>query len=102
MVDKSTSRGQKIQAKCYEHIKSIRKKLQGQKTVICCFLIESETDLEVVAAGSGTKSLPKKMYDTEGYLLRDMHAEVLARRALLRLLIKDAQAEEPLYINKES
>ena len=101
MVD-SSSREHKIQSKCYEHMSKIKKKLQGQKTVICCFLIENESEIEVVATGTGTKSLPRMMYDADGYLVRDMHAEVLARRALIRLLIRDAQAEKPLYIEKES
>ncbi len=34
--------------------------------------------------------MPKKDYSLQGYTVIDMHAEVLARRALLRYLIKDA------------
>ena len=34
--------------------------------------------------------MPKKEYNQQGYVVIDMHAEVLARRALLRYLIKDA------------
>lgn len=39
-----------------------------------------------MACGAGTKSLPKKDYNE--YALKDMHAEVLARRALIRYLVK--------------
>ena len=59
--------------------------LLQSKTVICCFVKETE-NLEVIACGAGTKSIPKKDYNE--YALKDMHAEVLAHRALIRYLIK--------------
>jgi hypothetical protein len=38
--------------------------------------------MEVIAVGMGTKSVAKKDYNSEGYILIDLHAEVLAKRAL--------------------
>ena len=52
--------------------------------------------LEVIACGIGTKSIPKKDYNTLGYVLIDMHAEVLAKRALQRYLVKDAYGPQTL------
>jgi hypothetical protein len=37
--------------------------------------------------------VPKKDYNKEGYVVIDMHAEVLARKALQRYLIKDVFGE---------
>ena len=47
----------------------------------------------MIAIGIGTKSVPKKDYNKEGYVVVDMHAEVLARKALQRYLIKDVFGE---------
>jgi hypothetical protein len=38
--------------------------------------------MEVISVGMGTKSVSKKDYNTQGYILKDLHAEVLAKRAL--------------------
>ncbi len=67
-------------------------KLKGGASVICCIVVEDyyTGELEVISTGIGTKSVPKKDYTKQGYTVIDMHAEVLARRALLRYLIKDA------------
>lgn len=59
-------------------------KLKGSRSVISCIVSEDELTglLEVIAAGMGTKSVPKKDYNKSGFVVVDMHAEVLARRAL--------------------
>jgi tRNA-specific adenosine deaminase 1 len=55
--------------------------------------------LEVVAMGSGTKSLGQSSYSNDGYFLKDMHAEVLARRAFQRYLLKDLLIQKYLKAN---
>jgi len=49
-------------------------------------VLQIESELEVVAAGIGTKSVQRRDYSQ--YVVKDMHAEVLARRAFIRYLIK--------------
>ena len=49
--------------------------------MIACILLKFGADLEVVAMGSGTKSIGQSSYTNDGYFLKDMHAEVLAKRA---------------------
>ena len=75
-------------------------KLKGCSSVICCILSENcfTGCLEVIAVGIGTKSVPKKDYNKQGYIVIDMHAEVLARRALLRYLIKDGLGPNNLLV----
>jgi len=41
--------------------------------------------------GSGTKSLGQGSYTKDGLFLKDMHAEVLAKRAFQRYLLKDLE-----------
>eukprot|EP00941_MAST-03F_sp_MAST-3F-sp1_P005839 g5839.t1 len=66
---------------------------QETQTVVSTFLIRRELDdgsvtLKVVALGVGTKFLSRETIteDVEGKLVHDCHAEILARRALLRYL----------------
>jgi hypothetical protein len=75
-----------------------RGKIKGS-TVIACILLQLDDDLEVVAMGSGTKSLGQSSYTNDGYFLKDMHAEVLARRAFQRYLLKDLESKK--YLGKD-
>lgn len=60
-------------------------------TVIACIIFQQDDELEVVAMGSGTKSLGQGSYTNDGLFLKDMHAEVLAKRAFQRYLLKDLE-----------
>ena len=52
--------------------------------------------LEVIALGTGTKALPGNKYCLTGSVVHDCHAEIIARRSLLRWLYKQlVTANEP-------
>lgn len=57
--------------------------------MLATFVAEVGSELKVVAIGTGTKSLGKSKVDKDGLVLSDCHAEVLARRSLIKSLSKE-------------
>lgn len=86
--------GDLIAAKCKQHMWEICKEhkqsdLYPDLGVIAGFLLCQNNDIKksvVIALGSGTKCLCQPLTDRNGYTLFDMHAVVVARRALLKFL----------------
>ncbi|XP_062817859.1 tRNA-specific adenosine deaminase 1 isoform X2 [Anolis carolinensis] len=82
-----------VAARCLEHYEARlprRGKPQAGRewTLLAAVLkAEEEEELEVVAAGSGTKCLGSQEMRREGDVLNDSHAEVVAKRSFQRYLL---------------
>ncbi|KAJ3309948.1 hypothetical protein HDV04_005517 [Boothiomyces sp. JEL0838] len=71
----------------FNNLKKSGKPNQTQWTVLAGIVEYNDTDMRCVAIGTGTKCLPKSKLESDGQLVFDSHAEVLARRCLKRYLL---------------
>jgi hypothetical protein len=73
----------------------------GKVRILAGYVLRTENGakddaIEVLALGTGTRILPGKKYCLTGSVVHDCHAEIIARRSLLRWLYKQlATAGEP-------
>ena len=61
----------------------------GQFTILAGFVLHNAKTAKVISLGSGSKCLPKTRLTKNGDALHDSHAEVLARRGLVRWLLEE-------------
>ena len=83
---------------CYKHFDKLPKKgkpLEGREWTILAAIVKQDTNkqnnFEVISMGTGSKCVGQNKLSSDGDLLNDSHAEIIARRGFLRYMYQEME-----------
>lgn len=90
-VDTFSDKIADLSHRCFAQVQSTIDLPQPGRKVIATFVMEdtSSGDMKVVSVGSGTRCITGDHMSLEGLVVNDSHAEVIARRSLMRFFYKE-------------
>ena len=106
-LEETNDLADEIVLSCYRQfnlLSSRGKPLANQWTHLAAFVsIDENNQIDVISIGTGTKCLGGKKEERgiNGCLLNDSHAEVIARRALIRFIYEDIIKEKYSIVVKD-
>ncbi|XP_017068135.2 tRNA-specific adenosine deaminase 1 [Drosophila eugracilis] len=106
MCDKNKPSVQDIAELCFEKFESLPKtgKPTENQWTILAGIVEFNRQTgssQLVALGCGTKCIGQSKLCSQGLIVNDSHAEVLARRSFLRFLYEELKQERIFHWNSE-
>lgn len=92
----------------YVQLEAALKQSQPGRKVIAAFIMENKetNEMKVVSVGSGTQCITGDQLNPEGFVVNDSHAEVVARRSLMRFfylqLLAKSSGQESIFTESDN
>lgn len=81
---------------CFRTLPKCGKPNEKEWTVLSCIVREFDSELTVVALGTGSKCIGRSKMSDRGDVLNDSHAEIICRRSFLRYIYSQMRGDSDI------